>query len=125
SELLQDEGPDEFMAAERRRFASNIHGSGQHLLRLVNDILDLAKVEAGRMELHPTTFAVADSLQKVEAALRPLAEQQGLTLLTQVAPGVTTLYADEGRFRQVLYNLLSNAVKFTPQGGRVETTAQL
>src|SRR5262249_27511456 len=125
SELLLDETADELMPTQRRRYASNIHGSGQHLLRLVNDIPDLAKVEAGRMELYPTTFAVADSLPSVEAPVRPLAEQKGLTLLTRVAPEVTTVHADEGRFRQVLYNLLSNAVKFTPEGGRVETTADL
>jgi PAS domain S-box-containing protein len=125
SELLMDETGNELLPTERRRFASNIHGSGQHLLRLVNDILDLAKVEAGRMELHPTTFEVAESLLSVDAALRPLAEQKGLTLLTHVAPAVTTLHADEGRFKQVLYNLLSNAVKFTPEGGRVETSARL
>jgi CheY-like chemotaxis protein len=66
---------------------------------------------------------VAVSLRTVAAAIQPLAEKKGLTLLTQAAAEVTTLYADEGRFKQVLYNLLSNAVKFTPPGGRVETTA--
>jgi DNA-binding response OmpR family regulator len=125
SELLLDDPADDPGAPQRRRFASNIHQSGQHLLNLVNDILDLAKVEAGHMELHPAPFDVAASLWAVDAVIRPLAEKKGLMLVTGVAPDVKTLYADEGKVKQVLYNLLSNAVKFTPEGGRVETTARL
>ncbi|HLH27237.1 MAG TPA: response regulator [Chloroflexota bacterium] len=125
SDLLLDDTGDDPEATRRRRYVSHIHESGQHLLSLVNDILDLAKVEAGRMELHPTTFEVAAALRAVEAIIRPLAEKKRLALTTQVAPDVTTLRADEGKFKQVLYNLLANAVKFTPEGGRVELLARL
>jgi signal transduction histidine kinase len=121
--LLDDLGqsPEE---TERRQQVAHIYQSGQHLLSLVNDILDLAKVEAGRMELHPSEFDVAAALHSVEYRIRPLAEKKGITLSTDVAPGVTSVFADERKFHQVLYNLLSNAVKYTPDGGRVETTAR-
>jgi signal transduction histidine kinase len=77
------------------------------------------------MQLRSAIFDVAASLQTVTASIRPLAETKALTLVVDADPGVTTVYADEGRFQQVLYNLLSNAVKFTPEGGRVATTARL
>jgi signal transduction histidine kinase/DNA-binding response OmpR family regulator len=125
SDLLLDEAADDPEATRRHRYVSHIHESGRHLLSLVNDILDLAKVEAGRMELHPTTFDVATALRAVEAVIHPLAQQKHLALTIDVAPDVTTLTADEGKFKQVLYNLLANAVKFTPDGGRVETTTRL
>jgi len=125
SELLLDDPGEGPAGAQRRRFVSNILQSGRHLLGLVNDILDLTKVEAGRTELRLSTFEVAASLQAVEAAIRPLAEKKGITLTTQVSPKITTIYADEGKFKQVLYNLLSNAVKFTPEGGQVQTSARL
>jgi signal transduction histidine kinase/HAMP domain-containing protein len=125
SELLLDDDPSGTPPEQRQRFATNIYDSGSHLLNLVNDILDLSKVEAGRMELYPATFGVASSLRAVEASIQPLADKKGLTLSTSVAPEITTVYADEGRFKQVLYNLLSNAVKFTPTGGRVDTVARL
>jgi signal transduction histidine kinase/DNA-binding response OmpR family regulator/CHASE3 domain sensor protein len=125
SDLLLDDAGDDPETTRRRRYVSHIHESGRHLLSLVNDILDLAKVEAGRMELHPTTFEVAASLRAVEAVIRPLAEKKQLSLTVDVASDVTTLHADEGKFKQVLYNLLANAVKFTPEGGRVELRARL
>jgi PAS domain S-box-containing protein len=125
SELLLDDPGDGPAPSARQRFVSNILQSGRHLLGLVNDILDLTKVEAGRMELRPATFELAASLRAVEAAIRPLAEKKGLTLVTRVSPKISNIYADEGKFKQVLYNLLSNAVKFTPEGGQVQTTARL
>jgi signal transduction histidine kinase len=124
SELLRDDPGEGPTAAQRRQFANNIQQSGRHLLGLVNDILDLSKVEAGRLELHPTTFSVASAVYAVLAVIRPVAEQKDLTLVTHVASDVAGLHADEARFKQVLYNLLSNAVKFTPAGGQVEVTAQ-
>ena len=125
SDLLLDDLGEDAEAVRRRRYVSHIHESGRHLLNLVNDILDLAKVEAGRMDVHASTFEVADSLRAVDAVIRPLAERKELTLTTVVAPEVGTLHADEGKLKQVLYNLLANAVKFTPSGGRVETTARV
>jgi PAS domain S-box-containing protein len=125
SELLIDDSLGSTDSLKHRRYAHNIHESGQHLLSLVNDILDLSKVEAGRMELRPETFDAMISLLAVDVAIRPLAEKKGLTLVKRVPGEPVALYADEGKFKQVLYNLLSNAVKFTPEGGRVELTARL
>src|SRR5207248_3984471 len=82
ADLLLDEQTDDPAAAWRRRFVTNIHESGRHLLGLVNDILDLAKVEAGRMDLALTTFEVGAALDAVVATIRPLAERKGLTLTT-------------------------------------------
>jgi PAS domain S-box-containing protein len=123
--LLEDEPGADAAGARRRRYLSHIHESGCHLLDLVNDILDLAKVEAGRMDLHPEPFDPTISLHAVEAVIRPLADKKQITLTTDVAAGLPTIYADEAKFRQVLYNLLSNAVKFTDEGGWVKTGARL
>jgi Amt family ammonium transporter len=124
AELLRDDLPEAPAAAYRRDYVNGIYQSGEHLLQLVNDVLDLTQVEAGRLELHPAWFEVATALAAVEAAMRPLADDKALTLVTRVSPEVRMLYADERRFRQVVYNLLANAVKFTPAGGRVETSAR-
>ncbi len=124
SELLLDDSSGTLLPSQRQRFLRNIDQSGRHLLSLVNDLLDLSKIEAGHIELSPEAFEVTTSLRAVAAGIRPLAEKKDLVLVTDVGPGVTTVYADEGRFKQVLYNLLSNAVKFTPEGGRVETTVR-
>jgi signal transduction histidine kinase len=124
SELLRDDPADDPGAARRRHFMNNINDSGRHLLNLVNDILDLAKVEAGRMKLHPTSFELTSSLHAIAGAIIPLAEKKGLTLETHPAPEAITIWADERKFRQVLYNLLSNAVKFTPEGGQVTMTVR-
>src|SRR5262249_27140873 len=123
SELLLDVSTDDQDLVQRQRFVHNIHHSGQHLLSLVNDILDLAKIEAGRMDVYPVTFEVADSLEVVEGVIRPMADKKALALTSYLGPTVGEIYADEGKFKQVLYNLLSNAVKFTPEGGRIDITA--
>jgi PAS domain S-box-containing protein len=123
SELLT--GPQDLPPAQRRRFATNILDSGSHLLRLVNEILDLSRVEAGCMELQLSAFEVSALLRDVDTTLRPIADKKRLVLRMEVAPDVPTLVADEGKCRQVLYNLLSNAVKFTPNGGSVATTARV
>src|SRR6185503_8065617 len=89
------------------------------------DLLDLARVESGRLSLMPTRFAVARVIQDAVDTTRPLADKAGLNMSVAVAPTVETIHADERAFYQVLINLLSNAVKFTPAGGRVDVTAQL
>ena len=104
-------------AGERTEFLRNIHSSGQHLLGLINDILDLAKVEAGKMELHPEPLQVVDALHEVTAILEPMARQQGLRLTTMGT--AEPVAADRSKFKQVLYNLLSNAIKFTPPPGKI------
>jgi signal transduction histidine kinase len=109
---------------ERTEFLRNIHSSGQHLLGLINDILDLAKIEAGKMELKAEEMRVADALQEVTAILEPMARQQGLQLTVIGATEAGVIKADRSKFKQVLYNLLSNAVKFTPPPGQITITVK-
>jgi len=118
SEILLD-STMELTAGERTEFMRNIQSSGQHLLSLINDVLDLAKIEAGKMELHLEDMPVNDALQEVTGILEPMARQQGVQLVTTGADRVGSVRADRSKFKQVLYNLLSNAVKFTPPPGRV------
>ena len=105
------------------KYSNNILNSGRHLLQLINDILDLAKVEAGRVELMCNTFAVAKAMSEVQAIVKTLAHKKHITLEFTVAPDRPELFADEAKFKQIMYNLLSNAIKFTPDGGRVTVTA--
>jgi signal transduction histidine kinase/DNA-binding response OmpR family regulator len=105
-------------------YLRDILNSGRHLLALLNDVLDLSKVEAGHMELDPTEFHVAQTVDYALSMVRERAVAHGITLSSEVAPGVELVRADELRFKQVLLNLLSNAVKFTPDGGSVEVRAR-
>ena len=105
------------------KYSNNILSSGRHLLQLINDILDLAKVEAGRVELMCSTFAVPKALLEVQTIVKTLANKKHINLALAVAPDLPTLFADEAKFKQVMYNLLSNAIKFTPDGGKVTVTA--
>ncbi|WP_233221037.1 HAMP domain-containing protein [Streptomyces carminius] len=101
-------------------FAETIHGAGSDLLQLINDILDLSKVEAGKMDVSPTRIALVQLVDYVEATFRPLTAEKGLDFSVRVSPELPpTLHTDEQRLLQVLRNLLSNAVKFT-DGGAVE-----
>jgi signal transduction histidine kinase len=111
-------------SGERTEFLRNIHSSGQHLLGLINDILDLAKIEAGKMDLHAEDMPVTQALQEVTAILEPMARQQGLQLKMVGAAEVGVIKADRSKFKQVLYNLLSNAVKFTPAPGSITVTVK-
>jgi PAS domain S-box-containing protein len=105
------------------KYSRNIYNSGRHLLQLINDILDLSKVEAGRVELTPSSFDVRGALQSAIGIAKALAHKKRISLHLDVSPEVQTVFADEGKFKQVLYNLLSNAIKFTPEGGNVTITA--
>jgi len=100
-------------------YLEDIQGSGQHLLSLINDILDLSKVEAGKMELQLSRFSVAPALQSVILMVRERAKGRGIALSTEIDPAIGQLEADERKVKQVVLNLLTNAVKFTPAGGRV------
>ncbi|MFF0202090.1 HAMP domain-containing protein [Streptomyces sp. NPDC005017] len=98
-------------------FAETIHGAGSDLLQLINDILDLSKVEAGKMDVSPTRIALVQLVDYVEATFRPLTAEKGLDLSVRISPELpATLHTDEQRLLQVLRNLLSNAVKFTDSG---------
>ncbi len=124
SEMLADQnfGP---LNERQLKYTHNILHSGRHLLQLINDILDLSKVEAGRLELSRTSFSVARALQNVQTIVNPLAKKKRIAVELQVAPDLPPLYADESKFKQILYNLLSNAIKFTPEGRRVSVSAAL
>ena len=104
-------------------YLKDIHSSGIHLLTLINDILDLAKVEAGRMELEPSTFEVATALSNAMTLIRERAQRHSILLGQQVDSKLGEIVADERKFKQILLNLLSNAVKFTPDGGRIDVLA--
>jgi signal transduction histidine kinase len=123
SELLETEtfGP---LNERQKRYAESILTSGRHLLQLINDVLDLAKVEAGRMQLDLDPFDVPEALQNIQEIAQALAIKKRVTLDVSVDPDLPPLIADAAKFRQVLYNLLSNAIKFTPEGGSVRVRAQ-
>jgi len=111
--------------AKQMEYATDIHGSGQHLLSLINDILDLSKIEAGRLDLEASEFDVGAAIANATTLVRERVQRQGLTLKVEVGPDVTTWRADARRFKQILVNLLSNAVKFTPMGGQVTVRAAM
>jgi PAS domain S-box-containing protein len=100
------------------RFVANIQEGARHLLDIVNDLLDISKIEAGRIDLNRESFRAADALEEVLSAIAPLAKIKQIAIDNQVPAGMS-VRADRTRFKQVLYNLLSNAVKFTPENGRV------
>jgi signal transduction histidine kinase len=104
-------------------YAHDIHSSGQHLLMLINDILDLSKIEAGRRELELSTFDLAELLGDASMLVRERAGRHGLELALDVAEGIGDWVADQRKVKQVVINLLSNAVKFTPAGGTVTLRA--
>ena len=101
----------------------HVQTGARHLLQVINDILDLSKIDAGRVEVVQEQFAAADALGEVLAVIRPLAEIKRIAIATAV-PRELDVLADRTRFKQILYNLLSNAVKFTPEGGSVRVESQ-
>jgi len=108
----------------QQRFVDNIQSSGRHLLALINDVLDLAKIESGKMELHATEISVTDLVERRAATMAPLAEKKNIELSCHVADDLPLLLQDAGKLQQILNNLLSNAIKFTPEGGRVRVRAE-
>jgi signal transduction histidine kinase len=106
-------------------YLKDIHSSGKHLLSLINDILDLSKIEAGRMDLEASTFNVALALSNALTLIRERAQRHGIALRQEVDPELGDIVADERKFKQILLNLLSNAVKFTPDGGCIDVSARL
>ncbi len=115
---LLTENPDGNLSSKQVEFAMTIHDAGSDLLRLINDILDLSKVEAGKMDVHPSEIPLASLVEYLDATFRPMAAEKGLTFEVDTAASLPQMiYSDEQRLQQVLRNLLSNAVKFTAQGG--------
>jgi len=124
SEILEDRTFGE-VNEKQGRYVTNILTSGRHLLQLINDILDLSKVETGKLELNTEYFPPARAMGDVLAVIKALSDKKGIVVATDCAPDLPALCADQGRFKQVLYNLLSNAVKFTPDGGTVTVKLQM
>jgi two-component system sensor histidine kinase BarA len=110
---------------KQQRYVENIRTSGRMLLEMINDILDLAKIEAGKMEVRPAVFRLESVVSGQCDMIRPLAEKRQIDLAFEVGPGLEEIEQDQGKVQQILSNLLSNAVKFTPEGGRVDVVARL
>jgi signal transduction histidine kinase len=108
---------------KQAKYVVNVLTSGRHLLQLINDILDLSKVEAGRMELRAEELDVRQAITDIQVIVGPLALKKDLGLGVSVDPGCGVIVADQVKFKQILYNLLSNAVKFTPPAGSITVTA--
>ncbi len=117
SALMLDEPLDGDRRGVPDEWIQHIHRSGQHLLALINDVLDLTKIEAGRIELQREAFDLGAALNESVEGLRPLADRKQIRMRVEIGPGV--IMADRGRLRQIIYNLLSNAIKFTPDGGTI------
>lgn len=106
------------------RYIQNIHSAGHNLLDLINDLLDLAKIEAGRMDVRSEPLSLPDLFEALTGLLKPLSEAKALLISTQVGPDVPIIETDPVKLQQVLYNLLSNAIKFSPNNTEVKLTAE-
>jgi signal transduction histidine kinase len=104
---------------KQKRYVQNIQKSGRNLLEMINDILDLAKIESGKMEVRLSEFRIEDLISVQCDMARPLAERKNIDVDCDVEPGLPEMFQDQGKVQQILNNLLSNAIKFTPEGGRI------
>ena len=122
AELLRDSaiGAD----IKGARYLQNILNSGKNLLELINDLLDLAKIEAGRMEVRSEPLSLNDLFEGLTSIIRPLVEKKDLQINLRVSRDVPIIYTDPAKLQQVLYNFLSNAIKFSPPGGQIEISAE-
>ncbi len=123
SEILHDRTFGD-LTPKQDRYVGNILTSGRHLLQLINDILDLSKVEAGHVDLEYVAFPVAVAVRNVDNLVKVLLSKKNITLDTEVSNDLPVLIADQAKFKQILYNLVSNAIKFTPEGGKVTVSAK-
>jgi PAS domain S-box-containing protein len=122
SEILHDGKAGE-LAPQQKEFTGDVLASARHLLQLINDVLDLAKVEAGKIEFHPEPVDLVRLVSEVRDVVRTLVARKRLKVTTEVDPDLTGLVLDPGKLKQVLYNYLSNAIKFSNDGGEVFVTA--
>lgn len=119
AEFLADGKPG-VVNGKQKEYLEDILNSGRHLLHLINDILDIVKLQAGKLELNPDCFRLAEAIREVRAGVLPLAQNKQIQVSVEIAPGLDAVTLDEQRFKQILYNLLSNAIKFTNDAGDVE-----
>src|SRR2546421_3557666 len=123
SELLRDDLAGKITEKQRRDCLDNIYNSGRHLLSLINDVLDLTKVEAGRMDLVYEEFGVDSAVREVLNVVRSLAMKKDIEIDSSVEPPDGLFIADKNKVKQGLYKLLSHAIKFTPPAGKVGLAA--
>ncbi|AYB35080.1 ATP-binding protein [Chryseolinea soli] len=123
SELLVDKKVGE-INSRQEQYLEDILRSGNHLLRLINDILDLSKIEAGKMEILLEPCGVKEVMEEVCSVIKSLADAKGIAIVVSIAAQVVDIEADRIKLKQVLYNLLSNAIKFTDRGGKVEIAVE-
>jgi PAS domain S-box-containing protein len=116
--------PDNGLTPEQRDQIADVYSSGNHLLQLINDILDLAKVESGRIDIMPEPFSPRTALDEVSSVVRPMVDQKQVALRIHVPDDIPSVTLDPLRFKQILFNLLSNATKFTPAGGTIDVTLE-
>lgn len=118
AELLMDEtfGP---LTERQKKYVNTIYNSGNHLLQLINNILDIAKIESGQMELRCESFSVPQAITEAENVIKPLIDKKKQRFILKIDENVSIIKADRIKFKQILYNLLSNASKFTPEGGEI------
>lgn len=119
SEVMQSEILGSMHNPTYRAYAGNIHDSGRHLLQLINEILDLSRIEAGRYELNEETLRLADVIEDCYRLMILRAESKNLTMTLSIEPALPAIRADERALRQICLNLLANAIKFTPKGGLI------
>jgi signal transduction histidine kinase len=119
TELIADGkvGP---LTAKQKEYLEDILNSSKHLLQLINDVLDLTKVEAGKMKYFPEVFSLGKAIEDVCALTKPIARKKGIRFEVNIVPGLGYVTLDQQKFKQVLYNLLSNAIKFSDGAGKVE-----
>jgi signal transduction histidine kinase len=116
-------GSIDLLDDKQRRYVQNIQRSGRMLLEMINDILDLAKIESGKMEVRPAEFRIEQVISAQCDMARPLTEKKNIDLDYDIEPGLPEVLQDHAKVQQILSNLLSNAIKFTPEGGRIAITA--
>ncbi|WP_406656079.1 ATP-binding protein [Methanolobus sp. ZRKC2] len=109
---------------QQQQYIMNINKSGNHLLELINNILDLSKIEAGKMEIDPEQFTVSETFQEISDIMESLSIKKRVHLKFIIGKNIPAIHADKMRFKQIIYNLVSNAIKFTPEGGKVEVFAE-
>lgn len=119
SEVMKNEVFGEHANAAYKEYSADIHGSGQHLLNLINEILDLSRIEAGKYELNEEALSLAGIVEDCRHMLNLRAKAKGQTIREAVEPDLPKIWVDERAIRQVVLNILSNAIKFTPQGGEI------
>jgi Amt family ammonium transporter len=124
AEVLRDEIAGT-LAIEQKEYVEDIHSSGQHLLNMINSILDLSKIEAGKLELQYEEFPIEETVNEVLNTIVGFSDKKGIRIHTNVEEGVPSITADKVKFKQIMFNLLSNAVKFTHENGRITINAKL